>query len=270
MQPNNQPLVFYPRDDWYLNRKSVKSIREHVVDRYKLPVLEIFRTYEGEGQKIGTPRILLRVGGCPIRCRHCDTPQSFIVDPDDMRDLGSIFNEVLKEAGYDKEKKTALVREVSITGGEPMMYPEQIRWLTLKLREYGFQTSLETSGVAIDADLFYLFDYVSLDIKTPGSGVPVTDEMIDLAYSAFSLHQGMQVKVIIADENDLKWVEEKLYKFYHPRSKGRPLIMTPCAYNVKQEVPMSEFQRIMQMIIDWNKGYNIVAIPQIHKLFSFR
>jgi hypothetical protein len=31
----------------------------------------------------------------------------------------------------------------------------------------------------------------------------------------------------------------------------------------------SKYYDLMMMIVDWNKAYNIIVVPQIHKLLSF-
>jgi organic radical activating enzyme len=110
---------------------------------------------------------------------------------------------------------------------------------------------------------------VSLDIKLPSTGVIFTKDQIAAIYAIKCQHSGTQVKVVISDEKDLQWVYDNLYDFINPLSKSSPLILTPNSpfiKNGKQEP--AAYLKLMQMIIDWSKGYNIVAIPQIHKLLD--
>jgi organic radical activating enzyme len=108
----------------FKNKPALRSI-----DKFKLentgsvPVMEIFKTYEGEGLKIGTPRVLVRLGGCPVHCVNCDTPQSFTVKKSmKVMTPSEVIEAVLNLINDETNRVT--VREVSITGGEPMMYPE--------------------------------------------------------------------------------------------------------------------------------------------------
>ena len=234
-----------------------------------LPLMEMFKTYEGEGSKIGTPRILVRFGGCPVYCNNCDTPQSFnvrksmeIISPEDL---------TTKIVNLASDGENFTVREISLTGGEPMMYPQAIVKLAGLLHILGFKTSLETSGTIIDQNVFFHFDYVSLDIKLPSTGVDFTTEQIESIYEIKNQHPGTQVKVVVSNEDDLAWIEEHLSKFINPLSKSAPLIITPNSPYIKDGVTQeaSKYYDLMMMIVDWNKGYNIVVIPQIHKLLSF-
>lgn len=254
------------------NQRALKTIKifkeEH---KSKLPIMEIFKTYEGEGLKIGTPRILVRVGGCPIKCVSCDTPHSFTVKSS-MKAL--TCEEILSEVtfiafdAFDCNTSTYKIKEVSITGGEPLMYPEMIKSLAILLHAKGFKTSLETSGAIIDNEIFSFFDYVSIDIKTPSSGIVFEKERIDSIFKLKAQHRGVQVKAVFAGASDLLWIEENLKDFICPTSNTAPLILTPNSPFSKTPQPHSTYFDLMQYAINWNKGYNIVVIPQIHKLLD--
>ena len=41
------------------------------------PVMEVFCSIQGEGLWVGQPQTFLRLRGCPLRCRYCDTPGSW-------------------------------------------------------------------------------------------------------------------------------------------------------------------------------------------------
>lgn len=262
------PIKFYPTS--FLNKGAVRSIDRFLADNEAdiLPVMEIFHTYEGEGSKIGTPRILVRLGGCPVMCKNCDTIHSFNVNKKMMKyqTMDQIVARVLELAIPDG---VPIVREVSITGGEPMMYADRIAKLSQMLRNKGFKTSLETSGMIIDQPTFAAFDFISLDVKAPSTGVAFTEEQLRAIYMIRSQHQGTQIKIVISDENDLEWVLKNMGDFLNTWSHNMPLIMTPNAPYMKegQQHP-SVYMALMEMILKWNKGYNIVVIPQIHKLLS--
>jgi hypothetical protein len=43
----------------------------------RAPVMEVFASIQGEGAYVGEPQVFLRLRGCPLRCRWCDTPGSW-------------------------------------------------------------------------------------------------------------------------------------------------------------------------------------------------
>src|SRR5215813_11073686 len=47
----------------------------------RAPLVEVFHSIQGEGSFLGEPMVFLRVAVCPIRCRYCDTPHSYVASP---------------------------------------------------------------------------------------------------------------------------------------------------------------------------------------------
>ncbi len=43
----------------------------------RLKITEIFRSLQGEGDAVGFPTVFIRLTGCPLRCRYCDTTYAF-------------------------------------------------------------------------------------------------------------------------------------------------------------------------------------------------
>ena len=255
-------MKFITPDHEFLNQGVLPGIRMITADF--VPVIQIFPTMEGEGTRVGTPRVFLRLAGCPINCFECDTPESFNVRRHKLMSIVEVSKEVIQTA------KDNGIREVSITGGEPMMYPKQLVKLADRFRKAGLLVSLETSGLLVDPEVFRHFDMVSLDIKVPSSKVSVPDEAIEAVARAFAAHSGVQVKCIVWGSDDLEWIEKKLYRFIDPAIRNqRPLVLTPAAYDVKSPVNPEEIENLRAMVMEWNKGYNIVFITQQHKLFGF-
>src|SRR5262249_61552631 len=57
-------------------------------------VSEVFVSLQGEGTHAGRRHLFVRFGGCPLRCRYCDTPESLVpvarcrvYGPDGVREL---------------------------------------------------------------------------------------------------------------------------------------------------------------------------------------
>lgn len=106
-------------------------------DGIKLDVQEIFKTFQGEGPRAGTPAIFLRLGGCNLACQFCDTEfESF-----KNQTLDYILKTIqeLSTNNYTRTHKM-----VVITGGEPFRQP--IEELCNRLIEASFIVQIETNG----------------------------------------------------------------------------------------------------------------------------
>lgn len=108
----------------------------------QLFVSEIFKSVQGEGSKIGTPSVFLRLGICNLQCVWCDTPYTWKRGLTDYK--ARSFEWVLKKvAGFTKGNG---VRNIVITGGEPLLQQVQlVELLSDKLFE-GMEIEFETNG----------------------------------------------------------------------------------------------------------------------------
>lgn len=156
----------------------------------RLRITEIFLSIQGEANAVGWPTVFVRLTGCPLRCRYCDTAYAF--------QGGRWWNltQVLESVAAFS------VRRVCVTGGEPLA---QKACLTLleALCDAGCDVSLETSGVfdvsQVDARVARV-----IDVKTPGSGESERNRPQALA----QLRDRDQLKFVICDRADYEWSRE--------------------------------------------------------------
>lgn len=147
------------------------------------PILEAFASIQGEGLFVGRPQVFLRLSGCPLRCRWCDTPRSLVipdqiktrievpVDPDDPeatpagRRIEEGSASPLRAAAWVAELDPSGRRAVSVTGGEPLLHPGFLLGLAALLGER--RLHLETAGAHPRTLQLVLgeIDHVSLDLK---------------------------------------------------------------------------------------------------------
>ncbi|HEY1315043.1 MAG TPA: 7-carboxy-7-deazaguanine synthase QueE [Steroidobacteraceae bacterium] len=153
----------------------------------RLRVNEIFHSLQGEADAVGYPTVFVRLTGCPLRCRYCDTEYAFHAG--EWLDLESIVEKV----------RTYGARHVCVTGGEPLAQPNCLKLLA-RLCDHGFQVSLETSGAL---DIAAVDPRVSrvVDVKTPGSNEAARNriENFDL------LTPKDQLKFVICSRQDYDW-----------------------------------------------------------------
>lgn len=158
----------------------------------RLRLTEIFFSLQGEGLTSGVPTVFIRLTGCPLRCRYCDTAYAFTGGE------WHSYREVLdRVAGYP-------ARHVCVTGGEPLAQRNCLGLLTA-LCEAGYEVSLETSG-ALDIGPVDRRVCRVVDIKTPGSGEANRNLWENLAL----LNSEDVVKFVICDRRDFDWALERL------------------------------------------------------------
>lgn len=125
-------------------------------------VVEIFKSIEGEGKRAGLPCTFIRLFGCNLRCKYCDTVYGWDTEKDaswvDMP-IGDIVQKV----------KDFKIPHVTVTGGEPLIQ-SGIEELLESLADAGFEINVETNGSMMPKvrrpEIFYTIDY-----KTDASGM---------------------------------------------------------------------------------------------------
>ena len=158
----------------------------------RLRVTEVFHSLQGESRSAGVPTVFVRLTGCPLRCRYCDTAYAF--DGGQWTEMESILAQV---ACHD-------ARFVTVTGGEPLAQPA-CRTLLRRLCDGGYVVSVETGGAlniaGIDARVC-----IVMDLKTPGSGELARNDYANLAH----LKSTDQIKFVLCDRIDYEWARGQL------------------------------------------------------------
>ena len=125
-------------------------------------VIEIFYSLQGEGILSGTPSVFIRLAGCPLRCRWCDTKYAW-----DFSAGGEYAPCDLVEAA-----KRYGCRHVVVTGGEPLVGPDRgarpgLAELTQRLGAEAMHVTIETAGGLFVPDL--TCDLMSISPKLANS-----------------------------------------------------------------------------------------------------
>ena len=107
-------------------------------------VSEMFVSFQGEGLHAGRRHLFVRLGGCPLRCRYCDTPGSLvpvpecrILGPDGERRRANPFTPVELEAEVQALVAAAPpLAALAVTGGEPLAQTDFLAaWLGMRTGE---------------------------------------------------------------------------------------------------------------------------------------
>lgn len=169
----------------------------------RLKVAELFASVQGEGSRAGWPTVFVRLTGCALRCRWCDT--SFAFTEGSWWSLEELVNRIVSHR----------LPRVCLTGGEPLLQPSVLPLARHLSADEGLDVVVETGG---DQDISVVPEGVGvvMDIKLPGSGMAARFDRANLG----RLRAGDEVKMIVADRTDYEQarriVEEELRGFRGP------------------------------------------------------
>lgn len=150
-----------------------------------MQVNEIFKTILGESTHSGRPCAIVRLSGCNLNCRYCDTQYHKEVAFDMSTEF--IVNSV----------KHYNVNTALITGGEPLLQIETSSLLDA-LNRLRFLTLVETNGTQ---PIKGVPGIRIVDVKTPSSGHGDSFCTNNIK----ELKNNDQVKFVVSDRDDFDW-----------------------------------------------------------------
>ena len=149
-----------------------------------LPVVETFHSLQGEGHHSGRSAFFIRLAGCSVGCRWCDTKQSWPEGVHPHRTVDDLADAALTAV-------TSGACFTVITGGEPLHH--DLGPLTTALGRTGRPLHLETSGVD---PLSGQFDWITL---SPKRHRPPRSDLLRRCH---------ELKVVVHSPEDLAFAEE--------------------------------------------------------------
>lgn len=164
-------------------------------------VAEKFVSINGEGVKAGELAVFLRFCKCNLNCGYCDT--RWANSPD-------VIPEILTAEELLDYVKSTGVKNVTLTGGEPLLQKDIARLITL-LGENGLEVEIETNG-SISLKEFAKIQprpAFTADYKLPSSGME--SHMLTENFSCLSKKDTL--KFVVGDKYDLIRAEEIINKY---------------------------------------------------------
>jgi len=128
-----------------------------------MQVSEIFYSLQGEGFLAGVPSVFVRLAGCHLRCKWCDTKYAW----DQTAGMHYSIEKIVQTVQQTQSKF------VVITGGEPMINID-LSQLAKSLKARGKHITIETAGIVFIPDL--ACDLMSISPKLSNS-IPAEPEL---------------------------------------------------------------------------------------------
>ena len=168
---------------------------------------EIFYSLQGEGFLAGIPSVFIRLAGCPLRCKWCDTKYAWDNEAGEDYRIEEIIQTIQRWT----------CKFIVITGGEPMTNSD-LAELVRKLKELKKHITIETAGTTFIADI--PCDLMSISPKLSNS----TPEKIELAETHEALRLDVavlrklidnykyQLKFVVDSQDDLAEIQQTIEK----------------------------------------------------------
>lgn len=210
-----------------------------------LKVSEVFFSIQGEGPWVGFPTFFVRLYGCNLACKWCDTPyaregQNYRERKTD--EMVSIWKKNYPEIPY-----------VTITGGEPLLQ-EGVFSLMEGFLKKGAKVLLETNG-SLSLEKVPEEVLVVMDLKTPSSGMV----RYNLYENLSLIKEKDALKFVIKDEADFDWALKTIEKF---DLLGRvTCFFSPCA-------PYMSPCRLAELLLKTKKPLRLQI--QLHKILNLK
>lgn len=152
-----------------------------------LTISEIFPSIQGESSWAGLPFAFVRLTGCNLRCRYCDTRYAY--EGGRTMNVDAILQRVA-DFGCSR---------VTLTGGEPLLQAATPQ-LAEALSDRGYTVTVETNG-SLDIGVLDRRCHRIMDIKCPSSGMQHQHRWANLDL----LTPRDEVKFVVADRDDFQY-----------------------------------------------------------------
>lgn len=200
------------------------------------PLAQVFVSFQGEGPLVGVRQVFVRVRGCDLTCRYCDTPCarelegpcdvetepgsgefSQIESPVSIEALAQVLGCLCPPPQGDLPARCKCCQEkgcrvffapahsLAVTGGEPLLYPEFVSELTDLAGAMALPVYLETGGhrpLELEAVVGKVA-YVSMDYKLPSTlSAPVDPSLFTASYEVAQRCFWRSVKMVVTAETE--------------------------------------------------------------------
>ncbi len=239
-------------------------------------LVEIFSSIQGEGLYVGCRQVFVRLAGCNISCRYCDTRESFAIpasarietkagsrlfqkapNPFSLSDLISTVEGLCGSSHHS----------ISLTGGEPLLQPQAV----LALSSANTNTArifLETNGTLPDAlrTVIGSVDIISMDFKLPSAMGGDSCWQAHETFLQVASQREVFVKIVLSGETTQAELERSI-ALIASVDREIPLILQPVT-PVNGIAPVSADTVLRSQELALGTLRHVRVIPQTHKIIG--
>ncbi|GAB4150438.1 MAG: 7-carboxy-7-deazaguanine synthase QueE [Planctomycetota bacterium] len=253
----------------------------------RAPLVGIFASVQGEGRHVGVPMTFLRVATCPLRCGYCDTKESHAAPP--LARIALAREAVLEPNPVRAPRAAELalavgrasplspaVEALSITGGEPLVFPEFVREVSAAVRSEGMRVHLETAAAdpgALERCIGGI-DHLSADYKLPSAlkdRADLGEQNARCVGLAASRGISVDVKIVLMPGLPASEFEQALERL-RPWRRHLLLVVQPWTPQPsgtergELRVPFGEAEHLAGLAA--RAGFEVRILPQVHPLLG--
>jgi 7-carboxy-7-deazaguanine synthase len=187
---------------------------QRIENKARARVSEIFTSIEGEGIFVGKKTMFIRLSGCHLKCRWCDTKYALPLDSGTDYQIDEIKDLIIKEL-------RPFTYKVNFTGGEPLLQTEAVIELADFIKK---QTNLKTymESSCFDSELFSkvlpYIDICKIEFKTDDSNVVEDEEYDNLLLNeirclelAVESNKATYIKIVVTNSTNLESFKNLVY-----------------------------------------------------------
>ncbi len=225
-----------------------------------LRIVEVFSSLQGEGLCLGQRHVFVRLAGCSLRCRYCDSAQAQPLD------AGQTWPSQRVEAAIEGFLAERTHEAIAWTGGEPLLQARALAPVLGWAHQRGVKNLLETNGTLPEEfqKLEPLCDMVAVDIKLPSAtGVESWSQHLEFLRVAPAK---VFVKVVLtARTTPAEW--RQVIRLMQEASPDIPLVVQPAtACGGEEPAPAETAVLFLRQAAALLKDVRL--IPQWHPLWG--
>jgi 7-carboxy-7-deazaguanine synthase len=160
-------------------------------------VNEIFYSLQGEGFLAGIPSVFIRLAGCPLRCRWCDTKYALSETAGEDYDIMVIVEKIRQQS----------CQYVVITGGEPMVN-SKLPGLVQQLKALNKHITIETAGISYVPGL--ACDLMSISPKFSNSMLHEDSRLNTAVLRELIDNYPYQLKFVVDRQEDIEEIQQAI------------------------------------------------------------